>query len=134
MELYMNGVIFFPKKDTDKVLEILDGYELLPDDVDDCLAADDYGSAAIEYRDVCLGDIDDDLTEALQRLKNNNIPIKGALDYYGDYDGRYVIENYECKNLDAQAVVIKDASDDDLIFELEARGYRVTEIAEDDGE
>lgn len=52
--------------------------------------------------------------------------VNGELSYYGDGEGRYVAEDNQVTWLDIGKCYLRDALDDDLIRELERRGYTVS--------
>ena len=52
------------------------------------------------------------------------------VNYYGDYDGGYRIVDGKLKNFDISDLGIIDAQDEELIAELERRGYKVISTKE----
>ena len=51
-----------------------------------------------------------------------------SVNYYGDYEGRYIVSDGDLVDLDKTEVAIMDSDDNDLIKELENRGYTITKV------
>ena len=72
------------------------------------------------------GNIEDQLIAIVNSFNVFDIPVDISIDYSGDYKGRYITRNGELVDLGEYEVAIMEAHDDDLIKELESRGYKVT--------
>lgn len=71
------------------------------------------------------GDIEESLKDLVDMFFVADVPIDIDIEYYGDYAGAYKIENDELVHLDSDELVINKSNDDELIKELERRGYQV---------
>lgn len=82
----------------------------------------------IELNDLCCGYLFSDLCAAVIDLKKRGYTIKGALTYYGDYDGTIVVHpTGTVEQLDETETILRNCEDAALIEELEHRGYEVKE-------
>lgn len=83
-------------------------------------------SATVEINED--GDIERKLNKVVDAFTALDISIDVNVNYYGDYEGRYIVSDGDLVDLDKTEVAIMDSSDDDLIKELENRGYTVTKV------
>lgn len=81
-------------------------------------------SATVEINED--GDIERKLNKVVDAFTALDISIDVNVNYYGDYEGRYIVSDGDLVDLDKTEVAIMDSSDNDLIKELESRGYKVT--------
>lgn len=81
-------------------------------------------SATVEINED--GDIERKLNKVVDAFTALDISIDVNVNYYGDYEGRYIVSDGDLVDLDKTEVAIMDSSDNDLIKELESRGYAVT--------
>lgn len=81
-------------------------------------------SATVEINED--GDIEEKLRKVVDAFTALDIYINVSVNYYGDYEGRYIVSDGDLIDLDKTEVAIMDSNDDDLIKELENRGYTVT--------
>lgn len=81
-------------------------------------------SATVEINED--GDIERKLNKVVDAFTALDISIDVNVNYYGDYEGRYIVSDGDLVDLDKTEVAIMDSSDNDLIKELENRGYTVT--------
>ncbi|WP_270425421.1 hypothetical protein [Blautia intestinalis] len=72
------------------------------------------------------GDIEAKLSKIVDAFAALDIYIDVNVDYFGDYEGRYIVRDKKLVDLDEDEVVIMESNDDVLIKELESRGYTVT--------
>ena len=84
------------------------------------------GEYAIRELEEFHGDIEDELSSIVNLFSVFNVPIDVNIKYWGDYNGIYIVRDKNLVNLDEDEVAIVEANDDDLIKELESRGYKVT--------
>lgn len=81
-------------------------------------------SATVEINED--GDIERKLNKVVDAFTALDISIDVNVNYYGDYEGRYIVSDGDLVDLDKTEVAIMDSDDNDLIKELESRGYKVT--------
>ena len=72
------------------------------------------------------GDIERKLNKVVDAFTALDISIDVSVNYYGDYNGRYIVRDGELVDLDENEVAVMESNDDDLIKELESRGYTIT--------
>ena len=65
----------------------------------------------------------EDLVKALAKA---GFIVNGFIDYYGDYEGRYHIDDNEIRHLNEIEKNVDDADDQTLIDELVRRGFSVS--------
>ena len=120
MQLINQGYIIVPPNAKSLLVIILDvvGFEF----VDDNILVD--GMYTVEINE--YGDIEEKLRKVVDVFTALDIYINVSVNYYGDYEGRYIVSDGDLVDLDKTEVAIMDSSDNDLIKELENRGYTVT--------
>ncbi len=120
MELINRGCIIVPPNAKSLLVIILDvvGFEF----VDDNILVD--GMYTVEINED--GDIEEKLRKVVNVFTALDIYINVSVNYYGDYEGRYIVSDGDLVDLDKTEVAIMDSDDNDLIKELESRGYKVT--------
>lgn len=121
MQIINQGDIRVPSEFESLFITILDaaGFE----DAEDNVSV--YEASATASIDEC-GDIERKLNKVVDAFTALDISIDVSVSYYGDYNGRYIVRDGELVDLDKTEVAIMDSSDNDLIKELENRGYTVT--------
>lgn len=121
MQIINQGIISVPPNAKSLLVIILDvvGFEF----VDDNILVDGI-QATVEINED--GDIEEKLRKVVNVFTALDIYINVSVNYYGDYEGRYIVSDGDLVDLDKTEVAIMDSSDDDLIKELENRGYTVT--------
>lgn len=122
MQIINQGTITVPPNAKSLLVIILDvvGFEF----VDDNILVDGI-QATVEINED--GDIEEKLRKVVNVFTALDIFINVSVNYYGDYEGRYIVSDGDLVDLDKTEVAIMDSSDDDdLIKELENRGYTVT--------
>ena len=80
------------------------------------------------------GDIEDELQEVKKLLNTIGIEVDFEITFSGDYDGKYIVNddgNFEV--LSSEDAAIRDTNTDDLIKELQKRGYSVTKAGDKNG-
>lgn len=80
------------------------------------------------------GDIEDELQEVKKLLNTVGIEVDFEITFSGDYDGKYIVNddgNFEV--LSSEDAAIRDTNTDDLIKELQKRGYSVTKAGDKNG-
>ena len=70
------------------------------------------------------GNIGDDLEKAFEWLRGEGIVLEGVVEYYGDFEGAYVLENGVFEDYCKEALDVRYAETLDLEYELERRGAR----------
>lgn len=121
MQTINQGSITVPPNAKSLLVIILDvvGFEF----VDDNILVDGI-QATVEINED--GNIEEKLRKVVNVFTALDIYINVSVNYYGDYEGRYIVSDGDLVDLDKTEVAIMDSSDDDLIKELENRGYTVT--------
>lgn len=122
MQIINHGSITVPPNAKSLLVTILDvvGFEF----VDDNILVD--GMYTVEINED--GDIEEKLRKVVDAFTALDIYINVSVNYYGDYEGRYIVSDGDLIDLDKTEVAIMDSSDNDLIKELENRGYTVTKV------
>ena len=122
MELINRGYIIVPPNAKSLLVIILDivGFEF----VDDNILVD--GMHTVEINED--GDIEEKLRKVVNVFTALDIYINVSVNYYGDYEGRYIVSDGDLVDLDKTEVAIMDSDDNDLIKELENRGYTITKV------
>lgn len=123
MQIINHGSIIVPPNAKSLLVTILDvvGFEF----VDDNILVDEI-QATVEINED--GDIEEKLRKVVDAFTALDIYINVSVNYYGDYEGRYIVSDGDLIDLDKTEVAIMDSSDNDLIKELENRGYTVTKV------
>ena len=100
---------------------IYDSVEKVPVYEDDGTTPEEAGISIYEV----FRDIEPALQEAADKCKEAGIILNGQICYSGDYDGRYYITDNVVEDLTADEVGVREASNEELIAELERRGLDV---------
>lgn len=128
MHIMNDGYIKFSKKNEKKVVNLLlsnGAGDLFGIEKGDTFAPDKNGDVAIYIEpDFVYGDIESRLSKLTAILKDNGFLINGEIKYYGDCEGRYIIEN---GNFCAETpVYISDLSDEEIMREVARRGLSIS--------
>ena len=83
------------------------------------------GNGLLELIDGYPGDIENDLTSAMEELRNVGILVNGRIRYSGDYDGFYDIKDSMVTLHDIEEMSLLDADVEKLVEMLRCRGYSV---------
>ena len=100
---------------------IYDSVEKVPVYEDDGTTPEEAGISVHEV----FGDIEPALQEVADKCKEAGIILNGQICYSGDYDGRYYITDNEVEDLTADEIGVREASNEELIAELQRRGLDV---------
>ena len=100
---------------------IYDSVEEVPVYEDDGTTPEEAGISVHEV----FGDIEPALQEVADKCKEAGIILNGQICYSGDYDGRYYITDNEVEDLTADEIGVREASNEELIAELQRRGLDV---------
>lgn len=100
---------------------IYNSVEKVPVYEDDGTTPDEAGISVHEV----FGDIEPALQEAADKCKEAGITLNGQICYSGDYDGRYYITDNVVEDLSVDEVGVREASNEELIAELQRRGLEV---------
>ena len=122
MQIVNHGIISIPEKWGIGALKFCLRYVGIDEEKIDVSIENDKVVANIEEY---YGDIEENLIDLVNMFVVADIPIDIDIEYYGDYNGAYKVENDELVHLDSDDLIIKDSNDDDLIKELECRGYKI---------
>lgn len=119
MTYFYNGEINSKTEDVERLLPLVRKIFKHPDTIVDG------GATSIVISDECRGDITEEIKTFCKAMEENGLSATGEISYTGEHDGKYVISGTEYRELTANECVIKGASDQELIAELEKRGYAV---------
>lgn len=122
MQIINQGTIKVPSDWRSTLVNILNA-EGITTENDDVYIEGEY---AIRELEEFYGDIEDELSSIVNLFSVFNVPIDVNIKYWGDYNGIYIVRDKNLVDLDEDEVAIVEAADDDLIKELERRGYTVT--------
>ena len=122
MQIINQGIIKVPSDWRSTLVNILNA-EGITTENDDVYIEGEY---AIRELEEFYGDIEDELSSIVNLFSVFNVPIDVNIKYWGDYNGIYIVRDKNLVDLDEDEVAIVEAADDDLIKELERRGYTVT--------
>ena len=81
---------------------------------------------AIRELEELYGDIEDELSAIVNSFGVFDVPVDVNVKYWGDYNGMYIVRNGVLVDLDENEVAVIESDDNDLIKELENRGYTIT--------
>ncbi len=79
---------------------------------------------AVEFSDA-LGYLGEDLSSLCALAAQNGLSLSGELEYYGDYEGAYIVEDNKFEDVSRFDYELRHASDDVLFEELRRRGYTI---------
>ena len=119
MYIFNNGEIKTNKAITEEAKEII---ESILGEENVC----DVGESTIYIDEYCKSDFETVIANVIEEIKTLGYVLNGNIDYFGEYDGRVVIEDNNVTVMSEDECVINDAGDQELITELESRGYEVT--------
>lgn len=122
MQLINQGTIKVPSDWKSTLVNILNAVGITTEN-DDVYIEGEY---AIRELEEFHGDIEDELSSIVNSFSDFDVPIDVYIKYWGDYNGIYIVRDKNLVDLDEDEVAIVEAADDDLIKELERRGYTVT--------
>ncbi len=125
---YLNyGTVEFPKEKTGELLKIIGSqeglYEFWPK-----LVRNGY----IEVEDIG-GDIEKDLEKIVSAASEKGIPLSGRIEWHQSVDdsrGTYFVYDNKLESCTYEQTIIADADTEELVRELENRGYTATETIE----
>lgn len=130
MTYYNTGYIQVEEKDVKAVA--INATEIFGFDLD---VTDFYKHDGMAVYDLeVTGDIEDELQEVKKLLNTVGIEVDFEITFSGDYDGKYIVNddgNFEV--LSSEDAAIRDTNTDDLIKELQKRGYSVTKAGDKNG-
>lgn len=132
MTYYNTGYIQVEEKDVKALIVAINATEIFGFDLD---VTDFYkhdGMAAYDLE--VTGDIEDELQEVKKLLNTVGIEVDFEITFSGDYDGKYIVNddgNFEV--LSSEDAAIRDTNTDDLVKELQKRGYSVTKAGDKNG-
>ena len=122
MQIYNIGTIELNHRLTHEAIEALLKNPITRDYASECAHPGDY---ALVYNDDC-GELLGEIRAFVDVLAPLGYVLDGAVEYYGDYDGKIYVENNQVIDVDVTDIGLHEASDETLIHMLEARGYTVT--------
>lgn len=122
MELINQGTIKVPSNWRSVLVIILNAVGITTEDNDVYIE----GQYAIRELEELYGDIEDELSSVVNSFSVFGVPVDVNIKYWGDYNGMYIVKNGVLVGLDENEVAVMESNDDDLIKELENRGYKVT--------
>lgn len=132
MTYYNAGYIQVEEKDVKALIVAINATEIFGFDLD---VTDFYKHDGMAVYDLeVTGDIEDELQEVKKLLNTVGIEVDFEITFSGDYDGKYIVNddgNFEV--LSSEDAAIRDTNTDDLIKELQKRGYSVTKAGDKNG-
>ena len=121
MTLYNNGTIYANSPFTPEAVSIIES--VLGAEDEDWFRID---ADALEFQEYLSGTLELKLDELVDRLGELGISLQGRIGFYGDFDGAYLWEYGRTHEEKSQAeIAIMDAGDQELVKELERRGFCV---------
>lgn len=132
MTYYNTGYIQVEEKDVKALIVAINATEIFGFDLD---VTDFYKHAGMAVYDLeVTGDIEDELQEVKKLLNTVGIEVDFEITFSGDYDGKYIVnDDGDFEVLSSENAVIRDTNTDDLIKELQKRGYSVTKEGDKNG-
>lgn len=133
MTYYNTGYIQVKEEDVKALIVAINATEIFGFDLD---VTDFYKHCGMAVYDLCeiTGDIEDNLQEVKKLLNTVGIEVDFEITFSGDSNGKYIVnDDGEFEVLSLEDSVIKDAYTDDLIKELQKRGYSVTKTGDKNG-
>lgn len=132
MTYYNAGYIQVEERDVKALIVAINATEIFGFDLD---VTDFYKHDGMAVYDLeVTGDIEDELQEVKKLLNTVGIEVDFGITFSGDYDGKYIVnDDGDFEVLSSENAVIRDANTDDLIKELQKRGYSVTKAGDKNG-
>lgn len=132
MTYYNTGYIQVEEKDVKALIVAINATEIFGFNL---YVTDFYKHDGMAVYDLeVTGDIEDDLQEVKKLLNTIGIEVDFEITFSGDFDGKYIVNddgNFEV--LSSEDAAIRDTNTDDLIKELQKRGYSVTKAGDKNG-
>ena len=121
MTLYNSGTIFASSPFTPEAVSIIES--VLGTEDEDWYSID---TDTVEFQEFPSSSLDMKIDELVEQLGELGISLRGRIDYSCDYEGAYLWRYGRMHEEKTQAeVAIMDAGDQELIKELERRGFCV---------
>lgn len=133
MTYYNSGYIQVEEKDMKALIVAINATEIFGFYLD---VTDFYKHAgmAIYDLDEITGDIEDDLVKVKDLLNTVGIEVKFEINFSGDCNGKYIVnDDGDFEILNPENAAIRDADTDDLVNELQKRGYSITKAGGENG-
>lgn len=127
MTLYNDGFITVQAEYGNDLMEVLVKYGLVPERRKDSVVKEDGVISEVSFDETfCMGDIEDDLNQAMEELVQKGIQPQGCITYWGDYEGRHEIENGVVTTLSHEECIVHDLADEEVIMEAKRRGLAIS--------
>lgn len=133
MTCYNTGYIQVKEEDVKALIVAINATEIFGLELD---VADFYKHCGMAVYDLCeiTGDIEYNLQEVKKLLNTVGIEVDFEITFSGDYNGKYIVnDDGEFEVLSPEDAAIRDTNTDDLIKELQKRGYSVTKAGDKNG-
>lgn len=133
MTYYNTGYIQVEEKDVKALIVAINATEIFGFDLD---VTDFYKHCGMAVYDIdeVVGDIEDNLQEVKKLLNTVGIEVDFEITFSGDSNGKYIVnDDGDFEMLSSEDAAIRDADTDDLIKELQKRGYSVTKAGDKNG-
>lgn len=133
MTYYNTGYIQVEEKDVKALIVAINATEIFGFDLN---VTDFYKHAGMAVYDLCdvTGDIEDELQEVKKLLNTVGIEVDFEITFSGDSNGKYIVnDDGYFEILSPEDAAIRDTNTDDLIKELQKRGYSVTKAGDKNG-
>lgn len=133
MTYYNTGYIQVKEEDIKALIVAINATEIFGFDLD---VTDCYKHCGMAVYDLCeiTGDIEDNLQEVKKLLNTVGIEVDFEITFSGDSNGKYIVnDDGDFEILSPEDAAIKDADTDDLVKELQKRGYSVIKVGDKNG-
>lgn len=133
MTYYNTGYIQVEEKDVKALIVAINATEIFGFDLN---VTDFYKHAGMAVYGLCevTGDIEDKLQEVKKLLNTVGIKVDFEITFSGDSNGIYIVnDDGYFEILSPEDAAIRDTNTDDLIKELQKRGYSVTKAGDKNG-
>lgn len=133
MTYYNTGYIQVEEKDVKALIVAINATEIFGFDLN---VTDFYKHCGTAVYDLCeiTGDIEDELQEVKKLLNTVGIEVDFEITFSGDSNGKYIVnDDGYFEILSPEDAVIRDTNTDDLVKELQKRGYSVTKAGDKNG-
>ena len=85
----------------------------------------DVGESTIYIEEYYDKNFEQTIAKVIEKITPLGYVLNGDVEYMGDWEGRIVIKNNSVGELSRELAAVVDAGDEELIAELESRGYTV---------
>lgn len=133
MTYYNTGYIQVKEEDVKALIVAINATKIFGFNLD---VTDFYKHCGMAVYDLCeiTGDIKDNLQEVKKLLNTVGIEVDFEITFSGDPNGKYIVnDDGDFEILSPEDAAIRYVNTDDLIKELQKRGYSVTKAGDKNG-